>query len=84
MNHKETEFLEITFLGGTMAYEYVKQYYGVKVEPGDRVRMKSIDGKEGTVARKRTYDQYVHVKFDGRNFDVPVHPLDLVYLGNKG
>lgn len=64
-----------------MAYEYVKQYYGVKVEPGDRVRMNCLDKKEGTVARKRCYDQYVHVKFDGTKFDVPVHPMELEYLG---
>ncbi len=64
-----------------MAYEYVKQYYGVKVEPGDRVRMGE---KEGTVARKRAYDHYVHVKFDGTKFDVPVHPMDLLYLGRLG
>ena len=67
-----------------MAYEYVKQYYGVNVEPGDRVRGKDREAKEGTVARKRSYDQYVHVKFDGTKFDVPVHPMELEYLGKAG
>lgn len=62
-----------------MAYEYVKQYYGVPVEVGQRVTMKD-SGKIGTVKGKRTYDQYVHVVFDGQNFDVPVHPLDLEYV----
>ena len=39
-----------------------------------------IDGKaRGVIVRKRSYDQYVHVKFDGSKFDVPVHPLDLDY-----
>jgi hypothetical protein len=65
----------------TMAYEYVKKYYGVQVEPGDRVRMKGLSPREGIVARKRSYDQYVHVKFEGTKFDVPVHPGDLIYLG---
>jgi hypothetical protein len=61
-----------------MSYEYVKQYYGVNCEPGKRVT--STDGKKsGTIARKRCYDQYVYVKFDGTKFDVPCHPMDLVY-----
>lgn len=66
-----------------MAYEYVKQYYGVNPEPGMRVTMKD-SGKQGTVARKRSYDHYVHVKFDGSNFDVPCHPLDLQYGESNG
>jgi hypothetical protein len=57
-------------------YEYVNKFYGLSVKPGQRVRM---GDKAGTVARKRSYDHYVHVKFDGRNFDVPVHPLELEY-----
>lgn len=65
-----------------MAYEYVKSYYGVNPEPGMRVAMKDKSagkGRQGTVAKKRSYDHYVHVKFDGTKFDVPVHPLDLIY-----
>ncbi len=61
-----------------MAYEYVKQFYGVTPEPGMRVTFKD-SGKVGTVARKRCYDHYVHVKFDGAKFDVPCHPMDLEY-----
>jgi hypothetical protein len=63
-----------------MAYEYVKQYYGVPVEIGQRVSMEGHRPEYGTVVRKREYDQYVHVRFDGHKFDVPVHPLDLKYL----
>jgi len=63
-----------------MAYEYVKQYYGVPVEIGQRVSMEGRRPEYGTVIRKRSYDCYVHVRFDGQKFDVPVHPLDLKYL----
>ena len=61
-----------------MAYEYVKQYYGVSPEVGMRVTSK--DGKHtGVIVGKREYDHYVHVRRDGQKFDVPFHPLDLVY-----
>jgi hypothetical protein len=61
-----------------MAYEYVKSYYGVNPEPGMRVKVKGSE-KQGTIARKRSYDHYVHVKFDGSKFDVPCHPMDLLH-----
>ena len=64
-----------------MSYEYVKQYYQVPVEVGQRV---SMGHQTGVVVKKRSYDQYVHVRFDGVSFDVPVHPLDLVYYGKDG
>jgi hypothetical protein len=66
-----------------MAHEYVKQYYGFQVEPGDRVRMIDAEAKEGVAVRKRSYDQYVHVRFDGTKFDVPVHPMELENLSLK-
>lgn len=63
-------------------YAYVKQYYGVNPVIGARVASK--DGKKaGVVVRKASYDHYVHVKFDGSKFDVPVHPLDLNYEPEK-
>lgn len=66
-----------------MAYEYVKRYYGVPAEPGTRVLMPGHrPTEEGVIARKRCYDQYVHVRFDGQTFSVPVHPLDLVYVSS--
>lgn len=62
------------------AYEYVNRYYGLQVRPGMRVTTE--DGKKsGFVMRKRGYDHYVHVKFDGSKFDVPCHPMDLKYEG---
>lgn len=59
-------------------YAYVKQYYGVDPVIGARVTMKD-DGRIGVIVAKRSYDQYVHVRFDGKKFDSPVHPLDLIY-----
>jgi hypothetical protein len=59
-------------------YEYVKRYYGVNPVIGARVQVKG-SGKLGVVVRKRCYDHYVHVKFDGQKFNVPVHPLELNY-----
>ena len=67
-----------------MAYEYVKQHYGVPVEIGQRVSMEGHRTEWGTVARKRSYDMYVHVRFDGQKFDLPVHPLDLKYYDADG
>lgn len=64
-----------------MAYEYVKRTYGVPVEVGQRVTFKG-EGKQGTVVSRRTYDQYVYVRFDGVKFAVRVHPDDLEY-GDK-
>jgi hypothetical protein len=68
-----------------MAYEYVKATYCVPVEVGQRVTMKDHLGtvRTGVVVRKRSYDHCVHVRFDGRKFNVPVHPLDLIYHNGK-
>ena len=64
-----------------MAYEYVKQKYGVNPEIGARVTFveKGCTRKEGVIVRKRSYDQYVYVRFDGCKFDVRCHPLSLEY-----
>ena len=67
----------------TMAYEYVRSYYGVTAKPGQRVTTK--DGlKSGVIARKKIYDQYVYVTFDGSKFSVPCHQLDLRYQEEAG
>jgi hypothetical protein len=63
-------------------YAYVKSCYGVNPVPGHRVTTKN-GTKSGTIARKRSYDQYVHVTFDGTKFDVPCHPEELIYLGRR-
>lgn len=60
-------------------YAYVNRAYGLNVGVGMRVR---VNGKMGTVVAKPCYDHYVHVKFDDRKFDVPVHPNDLDYPQN--
>lgn len=67
-----------------MAYEYVKQAYGVNPVVGMRVT--SEDGKHsGVIARKRSYNHYVYVHMDGRKGrSVPCHPLDLIYPANIG
>lgn len=57
-------------------YAYVNKAYGLAVKPGDRVVM---SGRHGVVVRKAAYDHYVHVKFDGTKFDVPCHPMALMY-----
>ena len=64
-----------------MAYEYVKQAYNVNPEVGMRVTFneKGCARKEGVIVGKRSYDHYVHVRFDGSKFDVPCHPLSLEY-----
>lgn len=61
-----------------MAYEYVKQAYGVNPEIGARVRHNEID-KHGVIVRRKSYDQYVYVKFDGESFAKPCHPRALDY-----
>ena len=62
-----------------MAYEYVKQAYGVDPKIGQRVRHTEIN-KHGNIAARKSYDQYVYVKFDGENFSKPCHPTALEYL----
>ena len=64
-------------------YAYVNRTYSVGVTVGQRVEMYyrwRKETKTGVVVKKLAYDHYVHVKFDGTTFDVPVHPLDLKYL----
>ena len=61
-----------------MAYEYIKQAYGVKPEPGMRVTI-AYNKHVGTIARKRHYTHYVFVKLDGHKHARPYHPLDLIY-----
>lgn len=61
-------------------YAYVNSAYGLAVKIGMRVTLPGHRPTEtGVVVRKRSYDHYVHVRFDGHTFDVPVHPLELKY-----
>ena len=54
---------------------------GVNPEVGMRVTFneKGCTRKDGVIVEKRQYDHYVHVRFDGKKFDVPCHPLSLEY-----
>ncbi|HWF62902.1 MAG TPA: hypothetical protein VN666_21700 [Nitrospira sp.] len=61
-------------------YAYVNRFYGLAVKPGMRVTMPGHrPTEEGVVVRKQSYDHYVHVRFSGQTFDVPVYPLELKY-----
>ncbi len=62
-----------------MAYEYVKRAYGVDPQIGGRVRLEHT-GKEGVIAARAAYDNYVWVTFNGVNFATPCHPKSLEYL----
>lgn len=61
-----------------MAYEYVKAMYGVDPVPGNRTSHQ-ITGREGVIARRRSYDHYVYVRFDGKKHATPCHPTELTY-----
>ena len=65
-----------------MAYEYVKQAYGVNPVIGERVRHNEID-KHGTIVARKSYDQYVYVRFDGEKHPKPCHPTALDYGASK-
>jgi len=62
-------------------YDYVRRSYGVDPVPGHRVRFIGSQGREGVIARRQSYDNYVYVTFDGQKNAVPCHPTDLTYLG---
>lgn len=63
-----------------MAYEYVRQHYGVNPEVGAHVT--TTDGKRpGVIAKERqSHNHYVYVRFEGVRRPLPCHPLDLIYL----
>jgi hypothetical protein len=54
-----------------MAYDYIRQTYGVDFKPGERIAM---DGKPGTVTRPMADPQYLRVRFDGLRHISNVHP----------
>jgi hypothetical protein len=64
-----------------VAYQYVKEFYGVNPEVGMRVTFneKGCARKEGVIVSRQAYNQSVYVRFDGARFDVPCHPLSLEY-----
>ena len=59
------------------AYDYIRRYYGLSYEPGQRVRH-TVTNKVGTVCRMRkSQGHYVQVRFDGMKFARPCHPQEL-------
>jgi len=64
-----------------MSLEYIRKYYKVPAKRLGRVRWTRRDGTalEGTITGAT---QYLLVRFDDRNFSVPIHPTEegLVYL----
>lgn len=63
----------------TRPYDYVRRTYGVNPIPGHRCRLENTD-REGVIARRRNYDHWVWVRFDGSGFATPCHPTSLIYL----
>lgn len=62
-----------------MSYDYIKRAYAVTPTVGERVRH-TVTGNSGIIAREdRSQGHYVQVKFDGRKFASPCHPLELEY-----
>lgn len=67
-----------------MSYDYVRQAYGVNPVVGERVRHHTRRaGKDGTIARERSPNHYVHVLFDGEKHALPCHPTEMDYLGQS-
>lgn len=61
-----------------MAYNYIKQRYGLTFEVGDRVRH-TITKMPGTVRREnKSASHYVQVRFDGRRTVNSCHPQELL------
>lgn len=63
-----------------MSYDYIKRTYTFHPKVGMRVRH-TVTGKEGVIGREdRSQGHYVQVRFDGRNFASPCHPMELDYV----
>lgn len=62
-----------------MAYDYIKQYYGLSFTPGERV-WHTVERKNGTVRPERpSHGHYVNVQFDGERHGPSLcHPNELV------
>jgi hypothetical protein len=66
-----------------MAYDYIKRTYTFQPQVGRRVRH-TVTGDSGVIAREdRSASHYVQVKFDGRKFAAPCHPMELTYEGRE-
>ena len=59
------------------AYEYIRRFYGLSYEPGQRVRH-TVTNNVGTVCPMRaSHGHYVQVRFDGLSFAQNCHPEEL-------
>lgn len=62
-----------------MSYDYIKRTYSFRPEVGRRVRH-TVTGNLGAITREdRGQGQYVQVRFDGKAFSLPCHPMELEY-----
>ena len=62
----------VTPAGGSdkMSVDQIRRYYGVDVKRGQRI---TVDGRTGRVTSFR--GMYLMVRFDGRKFSLPCHPM---------
>lgn len=66
-----------------MAYEYIKQTYGVSPEVG-RVVYHTVTKAYGVIKREsKSASHYVQVQFEGDNHALPCHPTELQYLSDR-
>ena len=66
-----------------MAYEYIKQTYGVSPEVG-RVVYHTVTKAYGVIKREsKSASHYVQVQFEGDNHALPCHPTELQYLSDS-
>lgn len=61
-----------------LTYDYVRRMYGVDPQVGQQVRH-LVTNQVGSIARPRSPEHYVHVRFDGSRNVLPCHPTELEY-----
>lgn len=62
-----------------MAYSYIKRNYKFEPEVGRRVRHTTLKQEGEITPEDSSCAHYVQVQFDGREFSVPCHPMELAY-----
>ena len=56
-----------------MSLQYIRDYYGVPAEEGERITYEAHDGpRTGTISRAT--GPHLLVRFDGEDFDSVLHP----------
>lgn len=67
---------------GEDGYDYIRQYYGVTIEIGQRIM---VNGITGTVSRPLDHQHYVHFIRDGAKHSEVAHPTwETVYYNEDG